>query len=139
MHRFPRIVAVAAVSAFLLGGAAACGSSGGSDDASGDATSTTVAETSDDAASPDDDGATDAGTSDDGDAHDCSATAESNNLSGDAVVLFSADQDELSESDLTDDDVATIAADASSMDPAEIEAPGHVEQADRPRAAPQGD
>ena len=47
--------------------------------------------------------------------------ADSNYLSGDSVVLFAADQDQATEADITDDAKATISADGSSMDPAELQ------------------
>lgn len=122
MNRTRRLLAVTAVGAFLLTGAAACGSSGGSDSSSGDdSAKTTVADSSSDTGT--DDTAADEGTdtSDSGGEQDCDATKQSDNLSGDSVVLFAADQDELSESDLTDEDIAVVAADGSSMDPGTIE------------------
>ena len=121
MNRTRRLLAATAVGAFLLVGVAACGSSGGSESSSGDTTETTAAD-SGDAGTSDDTAAeepTDEG--DTGGEQDCSASADSNNLSGNSVVLFSADQSEVSETDLTDADIATIAADGSSMDPAELQ------------------
>lgn len=120
MHRTPRTIAAAAVSLFLLVGTAACGSSGS--EGASDGTPTSAADdggttAADDAAS---EGTVDAGTGDSAE-DDCAATADSANLSGDSVVLFAADQDERSEADLTDEDVATISADGSSMEPGEIE------------------
>lgn len=120
MNRTRRLLALTAVGAFLLVGTAACGSSGGSDSSSDGSAQTTAADSGSDSG-------TDGTTADteesggDGGEQDCDATADSNNLSGDSVVLFSADQDELMESDLTDDAIATVAADGSSMDPETIE------------------
>ncbi|HWJ98894.1 MAG TPA: hypothetical protein VNQ33_12095 [Acidimicrobiales bacterium] len=119
MDRTRRLLALTAVGAFLLVGTAACGSSGGSDRSSDDSAKTTVADGASDTGTGDT--AADDGSSGGGDEQDCDATADSNNLSGDSVVLFSADQDELSESDLADDAIATVAADRSSMDPDTIE------------------
>ena len=116
MNRTHRLLAVASVSAFLLVGTAACGSSSGSD-SSGDTAKTTVADGGD---AGSDTTAADSGDSGGSEA-DCAATADSNKLSGDSVVLFSADQSELSEADLTDDQIATISADGSSMDPSELQ------------------
>ncbi|MCU1371468.1 MAG: hypothetical protein JWO77_2662 [Ilumatobacteraceae bacterium] len=123
MNRTRRLLAVTAVGAFLLSGAAACGSSGGSDSSSSD-TPTTAAPSS--GGGSDSDSGSDTTAADSGDAGgtdeaDCDATADSDNLSGDSVVLFSADQSELSEADLTDDAIATISADGSTMDPAELQ------------------
>ncbi|WP_421120931.1 hypothetical protein ACE2AJ_06480 [Aquihabitans daechungensis] len=119
MNRTRRLLAATSVGAFLLVGAVGCGSSGGSDSASDDPAETTVADSTsdtgtDDTASeePDDSGTEEA---------DCDATADSDNLSGDAVVLFAADQSELTEADLTDETTATISADGSSMEPGTIE------------------
>jgi hypothetical protein len=117
-----RRLASLALSALLLAGAPACGSSSGSDDAAGEGTDTTEA-------APVDEGGTDEaepadeGTADEeaGSEADCEATADSGTLSGDSVVLFSADQSEVSETDLTDDAIATVAADGSSMDPVELQ------------------
>ncbi len=115
MNRTRRLLAITAIGAFLLTGAA-CGSSG-SDASSDDPAATTAADGGSDTGT---DEGTDEGDTGAGEA-DCAATAESNNLSGDSVVLFAADQDELRESDLADEDIAVIAADASSMEPGEIE------------------
>lgn len=121
MHRPRRLLAATIVGAFLIAGTAACGSSG-SEGSSDEAPETTVADGGTDAGTdePADEPA-DEGSSDDGGEQDCEATAESNNLSGDSNVLFAADQDELMESDLTDEDTAVVAADGSSMDPGTIE------------------
>ena len=119
MNRTRRLLAITAIGAFLVTGAAACGSSSGSDGASDDSANTTAADTGSDSGTSDT--AADDGGSGDGGEQDCAATADSNNLSGDSVVLFSADQDELMESDLTDEDIAVVAADGSSMDPGTIE------------------
>lgn len=118
MNRTRRLLAVTAIGAFLLTGAVACGSSSGSDSSGDDTAKTTAADSSGDT-STDDTAATDE-SSDDGEA-DCSATADSNNLSGDSNVLFAADQDALSEADLTEDATAVVAANGSSMDPGTIE------------------
>lgn len=117
MNRTRRLFATAAVGAFLLVGIAACGSSGGSEAATDDPAETTAADTGDTAtddttAEEPDDGATDEA--------DCDATSDSNYLSGDSVVLFSADQSELSEADLTDEDIATLSVDGA-LDPSEIQ------------------
>lgn len=122
MHRTRRFLALTVVGAFLVVGTAACGSSGGSDSSSGDTATTTAADSGSDTGNGD----TTANSTDSGDSggdgeQDCAATADSGNLSGDSVVLFSADQSELNESDLTDDVIATVAADGSSMDPSTIE------------------
>jgi plastocyanin len=118
MIRTRRLLATATIGAFLLTGAAACGSSGGSD-SSGDTAKTTVADSTD---SGTDDTTADEPTDTSGtDEADCEATADSNNLSGDSVVLFAADQDQATEADITDDAKATISADGSSMDPAELQ------------------
>jgi hypothetical protein len=126
VNRTRRLPAITAIGAFLLTGAAACGSSSGSD-SSGDDSATTAAPSSSDSGTEDTTADT-AGDSDDsgdsgdsGGEQDCEATKDSNNLSGDSVVLFAADQDERSESDLTDEDIAVVAADGSSMDPGTIE------------------
>lgn len=120
MHRTRRLLALTAVGAFLLVGTAACGSSGGSDSSSSDDSATTAAPSDSGADDTTADTTADDGGSSDGEA-DCEATADSNNLSGDSNVLFAADQSELMESDLTDDAIATVAADGSSMDPSTIE------------------
>jgi hypothetical protein len=121
MHRTRRLLALTVVGAFLVVGAAACGSSGGSDGSSDGSPKTTVAKDGSDTGT--DDTTADTGSSESGpaDEADCDATADSNNLSGDANVLFAADQDELKESDLTDEHIAVVAADGSSMDPGTIE------------------
>ena len=116
MIRTRRLLATAAVGAFLLTGAAACGSSGGSDSSSGDTAETTAADSGTDGTTAEE--PTDSGGTDEA---DCEATADSNNLSGDSVVLFAADQDQATEADITDDAKATISADGSSMDPAELQ------------------
>lgn len=120
MNRTRRLLAATAVGAFLLAGTAACGSSGGSEGSSGSDTTAAASSDSGTAEGTTDDAADDS-SSDDGGEQDCEATADSNNLSGDSVVLFAADQDELMESDLTDEDIAVIAADGSSMEPGTIE------------------
>lgn len=121
MNRTRRLLALVALGAFLVAGTAACGSSGGSDSGgsdggSGDAAQTTAAPSD----SGTDDTAADTGGGTDGE-QDCAASADSDKLSGDSVVLFSADQSEQSETDLTDDQIAVIAADGSSMEPGTLE------------------
>jgi len=123
VNRTRRALALAAVGAFLLVGTAACGSSGS--DSSSDDSATTAADSSSGSDTGTEATAADSGT-DEGDGGsadeaDCDATKDSDNLSGDSNVLFAADQDELMESDLTDDAIATVAADGSSMDPGTIE------------------
>jgi len=121
VNRTRRLLALTAISAFLVTGAAACGSSGGSDGASGDTSKTTAAPTDEGT------GDTTADAGDSGDTgsadgeQDCAASADSDKLSGDSVVLFAADQSEQSEADLTDEDTAVIAADGTSMDPGTLE------------------
>ena len=121
MNRTHRLLATTAVGALLLVGASACGSSGGSEGSSGAADETTVVDTGDTgdtaATDPVDEGEEDTS----GEEQDCSATADGSTLSGDSVVLFSADQSDVSEADLTDDAIATVAADGASMDPAELQ------------------
>ncbi|MGN6692710.1 MAG: hypothetical protein ACTHN0_00905 [Aquihabitans sp.] len=125
MHRTRRLLALTAVGAFLLAGTAACGSSGGSDSSSDGSAKTTVADGGSDSGTGDTTGDTTADSgdrsSDGGGEQDCEATKDSDNLSGDSNVLFAADQDELVESDLTDEHIAVVAADGSSMDPGTIE------------------
>lgn len=117
MNRTRRLLAVTAIGAFLLTGAAACGSSSGSDSSSGDSATTAAPDGGSDSGSE----TTAADSGDSGDEQDCDATADSDNLSGDSVVLFSADQDELSEADLTDDAIAVVSADHTSMEPGTLE------------------
>jgi hypothetical protein len=119
VNRTRRLLAATIIGAFLLTGTAACGSSSGSEGSSDDS-ATTAADSGDATTEDTADPGGDSG-SDDGGEQDCDATAESNNLSGDSVVLFAADQDELMESDLTDEDIAVVSADGSSMDPGTIE------------------
>ena len=116
VNRTPRLLALAATAAFLVAVAAGCGSSGGSEGSSDGAAKTTdtATETSGSDAGSDDEASADG-------AEDCAATADSNNLSGDAVVLFAADQSEQSEADLTEETTAVIATDGASMDPGTLE------------------
>ncbi len=119
MIRTRRLLAIAAVGACLLAGATACGSSGGSDSSSGDTAKTTAADSTD--SGTDGTAAEEPADTSGTDEADCEATADSNNLSGDSVVLFAADQDQLTEADIPDDAKATISADGTSMDPAELQ------------------
>jgi len=118
VNRTRRLLAATAVGAFLLVGVAACGSSSGSDDSSG-ATPTTAADSGSDTGT--DDTAAEEPADSGADEADCDATSSSDTLSRDSVVLFAADQSELTEADITDEATATISADGSSMDPGTIE------------------